>query len=384
MNAGELVSESALLCQAIGVPHETISLHSREPLGQGSITGLEVAGETDLLYFVDTSRIAVRAETGLASSASSDPEVRIWLHPADPHLPALAPVAFDGAAETLLSRLSLTAQGSPAFVAYRPGRRAVLSVPTADGPVWIKVVRPTRVRQVVEAHAACAAAGLPVPSMHGWSADGLIVMADATGTAAADVEWEPEALVDEVDRLREGVARVPWDVRATSVAHRIDWYAARATPPLQEVLGRARELIADAGERPSAVVHGDLHFGQLFLDDAGRISCVIDVDTLGVGDPAEDPAAFLSHAIASARLTAGGGADRVWALASAGARRWGADPLVRALASVHLVGHAVAAKDRGDIAAQDELCALSDALLRGPESVEGIDESRLITVFDSP
>src|SRR5690606_29934267 len=103
---------------------------------------------------------------------------------------------------------------------------------------------------------------------------------------------------------------------------------------------RAGALIDEASPgRPHAVVHGDLHYGQLFLDERGRICSVIDVDTLGIADPAEDSSAFLAHAIVSAGLTVDANRKRVWALADAAAARWGDDQLVRALSAVHLVGH---------------------------------------------
>ena len=353
-------SERVLLSDALNVDPASFTVHSREPLGSGSVTGLQVSGEQPLLYFVDTSHIAVAEETGWVSE-----DARIWMHPADPHLPALAPVAFDHGAEAILARMGFTASAAPQIVAYRPGRRAVLRVPTTERDIWVKVTRPSRVQSLVRAQAAVADAGVPVPMVLGWSPDGLVVMAEANGTPAADVRWDPETLLGEVESLRAQIATVQWELPAPGAARRIRWYCSRTGAGAAEVLSRARTLIDAAGLRPRAVVHGDLHYGQLFLDDQGRIRSVIDVDTLGVADPAEDSAAFLAHTIVSAGLTADLNRSRVWALADAAAERWGSDLMVRALTAVHLVGYSIAATDRDDLDAAARSLAVADAVLRG-------------------
>lgn len=314
-----------------------------------------------MLYFVDTSRIPVPAETGWASD-----DARIWMHPADPHLPALASIAFDHAAAAILTRLGFTVSEVPQIIAYRPGRRAVLRARDSDADIWIKVTRPARVETLMRAQAAAADAGVPVPELRAWSPDGLVFMADAAGTAASDFHWQPERLLDEVDSLRAQFTTVQWDRPAPGASRRIRWYASRSDRPAAAVLDRARVLIEDVSAgRPHAVVHGDLHYGQLFLDEHGSICSVLDVDTLGIGDPAEDSAAFLSHAVVSAALTGDANQGRVWALADAAAQRWGDDPLVRALTAVHLVGHSISAMDRAAHDLAEQSLAVADAVLRG-------------------
>ena len=83
---------------------------------------------------------------------------------------------------------------------------------------------------------------------------------------------------------------------------------------------------------------------------------IIDVDTAGRGFAADDSAAFLSHAIASAILTENGGdAPRAWALADGALVRWGDRPGVRGRAAVHLLGHALAAAEGGELLRSDRL-----------------------------
>lgn len=375
-------AEALLLEEALDLRAGSTTLHSREPLGDGSVVGFEVAD--GLLYYVDTSRLRVRAETGMLLGTPDAPEARVWLHPADPHLPALAPTVFDGAVAGLLQRLGITSTGLPEIIVYRAGRRAVLRVQSQEGTIWVKVVRPSRLERTVRAHTAFADAGVPGPAVLGWSPEGLIVLEEAAGTPAADVLWEPEALVDQVDALRERIGKVRTDAPARGVAGRLDWYAARA-----EALANTDHLVqriragVEGVETEQVVVHGDLHFGQLFLDEKETVSAVIDVDTAGIGPAAEDPAAFIAHASASALLANGATADRVWQLADAAWRRWGGGALVAELTAVHLLGHALAASDSGAEPRAESLLRVAAAVLNGREPSLAESKERLTDSFET-
>lgn len=370
--------ELQLLAGALDLETTRLRPRSREPLGAGSVAGFDVVSADDasatgspLLYFVDTSGYAVTSETGLALRDPSRRAARVWLHPADPHLPALAAVAFGRAAQTMLGRLGLAAVAPPAFVAYRPGRRAVVHVETTTGGVWIKVVRPARVRRIVDVHERLAAAGIPLPTLRGWSPEGLIVLDRARGTPATESDWTPDRLLDELEELRASFARVPLAVRNHSVGTRLDWYADRlATASVvdADVVVRLRVdlelLLAQSSARPARTVHGDLHIGQLFLDPSGGLSGVVDVDTSGAGSVAEDEAAFLSHAIASALVSAlPSDRQRAWSLADHAYERWGQDAATRALAAVHLLGHSLAAADLGENARAETLIDTARAIV---------------------
>ncbi|CAI9393602.1 phosphotransferase [Microbacterium sp. T2.11-28] len=362
--------EATLLAEALDVPVSAVRVFSREPLGAGSVTGVTLAPEaasaqgfpSDSVAYLDTSLLPVVRETGLAL----DGVARVWLHPADPHLPALAPAAFGDAAAVLLSRLGIAATDTPELVGYRPGRRAVLRVPTEGGSSWVKVVRPSRIERVVTAHDALRAGGLPVPAVRGWSPEGLLVLDAATGAPATEATWRPAHLLDAVDDLRRRLTGIPlaWPAR-TSLAQRLPWYLSRLElllPDAERLRGigaRIAQSLASA-PAPPATIHGDLHIGQLFLVD-GAVSGLIDVDTAGRGEPGEDTAAFLGHAVASALLTErrggqdgpggdhpGDGSAAVRALAGLAFERWGADARTRALTAVHLLGHALGAASAGD------------------------------------
>jgi len=402
--------ESRLLSEALGVPVRDLELRSREPLGAGSVAGFEIAvparaappdadaqfeGDVAGLYFVDTSGVRVLRETGLVLSPASRTDqlqhARIWQHPNDPHLPAFPSIAFPHALEALLARTGLEPLASAELVAYRPGRRAVFRVPCVQGEIWIKVVPPHRAERIRVAHEACAAAGVPVPDVRFWAPDGVLAFASARGLPAAEALADEETfgidgLLDEVDVLMRTFAGVRLSRSAHSVESRLDWYASRAVEPrIEAIVGRIRQGLRHArGPRPAAVVHGDLHFGQLFLDERGRISGVVDVDTLGVGDSAEDPAAFMSHAIASAVLEGSGSSTvdgsvhrswremRLWSLADAAVERWADRPAVVERAAVHLLGHVLGAGAQAQRQSYLELLAASEALLRGESPSRGI------------
>ncbi|MGO1850102.1 phosphotransferase family protein [Microbacterium sp. JB110] len=378
--------DEELLSSALGVPRDALRLISREPLGSGTVAGFQVTHPDDersdpdergrseghpatSIAYVDTSATTVAHETGLVL----DGVARVWTHPADPHLPALVPAAFGEALGVLLARLGVEAGGPPEFVAYRPGRRAVLRVDTSDGPAWVKVVRPRRIERIVEAHRALEAAGLPLPRVRGWSKEGLLVIAQADGVPAPQADWEPGALLDDVERLRErfAAAETGWTAR-TGVPERLAWYSERADDVMPQCIAQIARVRAacalglTAQPEPRRTIHGDLHIGQLFLQaDSARITGIIDVDTAGQGDPAEDAGAFLSHAIASALLTVGErGARRMWALAEAASRRWRSER-VNALTGIHLLGHALAAATAGDTARARALLDQAEAVSAG-------------------
>ncbi|MCK8608678.1 phosphotransferase family protein [Agromyces sp. C10] len=348
--------------------------------------GVRVAGvrtvsiEPRLSAAVTAVAATVDEETGAGASRvvyvdeSSDPAA-VWVHPDDPHLPALAAAAFPHALAVLLARMGLPAAvESVEIAAYRPTRRAVIRARVGAGTVYVKVVRPDRVASIARRHRDFAEAGLPVPAMHGWSPSGLLVLAPADGTPleAVVAGVDPDAIVREVDRLRARIATVagtPPPGRP-SVAARADWYAsrlARRVPALAGDLGRLADVARRAHARrgPEVTAHGDLHVGQLFVaDDARTLTGLIDVDTAATTDPGVDGGAFLAHAQASAVLADHAGeaarADAFRALAAAAEASWvtPADRTDREHAIAHLLAQAMqAACARNDVEAATTLIA---------------------------
>lgn len=376
------------LQKSLGIELGELDIVSREPLGRGSVAGYRTfqqaerdAPAQELVYYVDTSRLPVGIETGLVlpDPASPDhPDARIWLHPADPHLPALAPAAFGNAAATLLARVGITGTALPELIAYRPARRAVLRVRHDHGAAWVKIVRPSRVGRIASIHESLHAHGLPTPLVLAWSPEGLLVLSEAIGTPADALDAPaPDALIDAVDEVRTRLAGAPLErsARASLSVHR-GWYANRLAaaltkagsgfadiadlPPAAELAAHAADIDARAcaaldaapfiaGASAPVTVHGDLHLGQLFLAPDGSVSGLIDLDTAGIGDPADDSAAFIAHALASVARAEDVATAETWeGRAAVALARWSpGEPRVRPLTAIHLLAHALGASELG-------------------------------------
>jgi aminoglycoside phosphotransferase (APT) family kinase protein len=182
--------------------------------------------------------------------------------------------------------------------------------------------------------------------------------------AAQSIErlGDDELFLDAVEGLTRTIARIPGQNPArVSLSRRLDWYERRVRMLLAETgasvdaLGAIcrridATLMAASGPQP-VMVHGDLHVGQLFVDpaDPGRILGVLDIDTAGLGDPADDAAAMHAHLIMSALTMRAAGehesAARYDRLAERWRQRWvrGDDPdfarRARAISATHLLAH---------------------------------------------
>ena len=366
-------------------------LISHEPYGEGAIVGFQTVesqavafddptaeGETTTNWYVDTSRRSVEAETGLVLGDPEHPEARIWLHPADPRLPALAPACFDHSAAVLLQRMGLELTSSPELLAYRAGKRAVFRMRGATGTTYLKIVRPKVVAELAGVHTTLADAGLPVPRVIAWGESGLIAMEAAEGDAMSRVIGDAgaDALLDEIDRMRDRLAEVDLgrDARA-SLARRASWYCdrLRAAMPDDELAERMVSRVGEAQpQQRTATVHGDLHIGQLFVTD-GRITGLIDVDTTGTGNPVDDEAAFIGHLVATVALRDASGYDTagIRDCAAEAVKRWNSPELPHVLA-VHVMGHAILPAGRGDVRTARAMLSL------GLDLLDVADESSLI------
>ena len=328
------------------------------------VDGLDEFGHpTEYTIYLDTGATGSPGTLDLEDGAGE--RLRAWLYPADPALPALAPAVYADSARIILERM-----GRPvgpvdlALCSYRPGKRAVVCV-NAPAPVaFLKVVRPSKAEAIAQSHAAWCEAGVPAAQVIAWSQDGLIALEPLTGEAAIGVvsDLEPEALVTTMRSLTDRIARIP-SVRPAraSLASRLDFTRASMTrlapdrvADIVSMCDRIRLTLAGAGPVPRPVtVHGDLHLGQVFLDPGrpDRVTGVVDIDTAGIGDPADDAAALVAQLLASAELldraglTARASAARQTAHAfRAGWSREG-DPAfalrARAIVAAHLLGHAL-------------------------------------------
>jgi hypothetical protein len=333
-----------------------------EPTDDGYVRGYELElrapdGERERrLVFVFTST---------ATPAS------VWLYPADPALPALQTVTNTASAAAVLDSLGVGVVPTGVdVVSYRPGRRAVVRVVSDGEPMFLKVVEPAKAESISERHDLFRSSGVPVPRLLGWSAEGVVAMAGLPGVEAQAVVasiGDHGAFLDQVDFLCTLVAGVASVTTARpSLYRRLDWYVERLSERLPGEGERIQEVGAAIARRGAdgydfaftpVTVHGDLHLGQLFVDRANPsvIAGMLDIDTAGVGDPADDAGAFYAHVIALGQSIADTdplASTECFRMAAAWHSRWhhnlnaGFEARASAIAATHLLGHALQPKSR--------------------------------------
>jgi aminoglycoside phosphotransferase len=354
-----------------------------EPTGNGFTHGYRVSmregGGTiaEHTVFVETSPPAsTRPGVLTLTQPDSGERVDVWVYPADPALPALRTAVYAEAAAVVLARLGLPIDElSVSLAAYRPGKRAVVRVDTASTAYFLKVVRPPAAAPLQAKHTQWRHEGVAVPAVLGWSEEGLVALEALSGAeliSMLDRVIDPGLLLDEIDRLVHAIASVSSTAPArASLVRRVDWYEERLVEQMPEqhaliertVRTIARRYRAGGPPPPSRTVHGDLHLAQLLADPAQptRITGVLDIDTSGWGDPADDAAALYAHLIATVVHDGGSTATvrarRSSVLADGWRRRWfdssetGFVDRAHAIAATQLLGHALSRSAAGSAGA---------------------------------
>ncbi|WP_461068571.1 phosphotransferase [Streptomyces pseudoechinosporeus] len=229
--------------------------------------------------------------------------VAVWRFPYDPWLPGLPSACDPVALARLLEDLGCGSGPVRHRVrAYRPGRRAVIEASGAQGRLFIKVVRPSRVDALHQRHRLLTDAGVPAPASLGYTPDGLVVLQALPGRTLREVLREgggrapsAQAVLALLDRLPPELASgTPQSSWAAKAPH----YAAVVGAALPQLAAQAAELAEEVttgvGSEPVVAVHGDLYESQLLVD-GGRISGLLDVDTAGPGERLDDLACLLGH-----------------------------------------------------------------------------------------
>ncbi len=232
-------------------------------------------------------------------------QVGVWRYPNDPMLPGL-PHAVDGQLlPALLGRLDVPGRVERARRrAYRPTRRAVVEVTTDRGPLFLKVVRPHRAATLAERHVAIDAA-LEAPPLVAADVDlGVLVLGAVPGVPLRDalLAGVPAALpaaaglVALLDRLPRLETRAPGPLQR--VAHHAGLLAA-VVPDTAARLHELASLLRSGRTGPMVPVHGDFHPGQVMVRD-GAAAGLVDVDSAGTGERADDLATMLGFLAATA------------------------------------------------------------------------------------
>lgn len=340
-----------------------------EPVNEGFIIGFSCGVRTPqdtierVTIYVNTSPAAPTDDHTVELTDASGRRLTAWVYPQDPSLPSLPAVSYPEAAGVVLSKFGIAAEGATLRMeAYRPGKRAVLRVDTATDSWFAKVVHPSQASTIHDLHERFWSAGVPVPRSLGFSDAGLVLLGELAGVPAIDVfeRIDRARFAPGLDELTRHIAAVRVSIGAReSLARRVEWYAERMeeTAPVfaRETARLARAVRAryDATSVPPPVtIHGDLHLGQIFVDERepSMITGILDIDTAGLGDPADDRGALFGHVVVSAleRASSPESARALDAFADELQAGWHGDARVSAIAATHLLGHALANAGRGD------------------------------------
>jgi hypothetical protein len=240
-------------------------------------------------------------------------EVAVWLYPEDPDLPGLPLAAYPDRFARLLTELGTLGHRVAAdqvrleMIGYRPRRRAVVKA-TIAGPngsevLFVKVLREHNFAAVHGRHQLLLQAGLPAPQIAAATTSHLLVLRELPGRPLAVALFDDQPpiraqdLVGLLDAMPSAVATLerhrPWADAVDQYARMVGTALPEATGLLQAMVQTIREGLSGipVGNEPT---HGDFYEAQLFVQH-GRISGILDIDTIGPGRRADDLACLVAH-----------------------------------------------------------------------------------------
>lgn len=281
-----------------------------ELLGVSSRVGGPSSSDQRAVLFADGSR-----------------EVAVWLYPYDPELPGLPRAAFADQFAQLLTETGVLQRPVTAeqihleMVTYRPRRRAVVRATitgSAAGDsgkpqvLYVKVLRQQSSAAVYQRHRMLLNVGLPAPPIVASTPDHVLLLDELPGRPLAEALFDPvqpcraEDLVATLDAMPRQVAELarqrPWSDAVEQYAVMVTAALPQSERMLTAMVRRIRAGLCTVpfGNEPT---HGDFYEAQLFTDH-GRISGILDIDTLGPGRRADDLACLVAHLSTVQRMNA--------------------------------------------------------------------------------
>lgn len=267
---------------------------------------------TEMLVATTADRIPAGAAVVAGAHRGQPVEVGIWRWPQDPALPGLALVRTPAHAAAALREHGLTTAPTVRMTVrgYRPGQRAVIELRDDQQKWFAKVVRPTAGAALITRHELLSS-HLPVPPVLFSTDDGVIVLPQASGTPLRTLIADdatlptPATLAALLDALPAELLTLP---RRRSQLQRapdsaaVLRHTAADRPDLLAALDEVTDRLAAAPPQPApeVPVHGDFYEGQL-LTDGARITGLLDVDTAGPGERADDWATLIGHLTVAAQ-----------------------------------------------------------------------------------
>lgn len=239
-----------------------------------------------------------------------------WIYPDDPELLGLPSITYPRQALSLLQEHGLAPSRVEQsdlqlrMVRYRPRRRAVVRVEL--GEVWFaKVLRKGQASVVAYKHGLLEQARVPVAHVAAQTSDDVVILESLTGTPLnrAIFDEQPPILGEEIVRLLDSIPntvnelprRAPWVANLEHYAKLVAIMIPEEEPRLKRLVeGIDSGLDKTLGNEPT---HGDLHEGQLFVT-GGKISGLLDIDTVGPGNRVDDLACLLAHLSTIQRMNA--------------------------------------------------------------------------------
>lgn len=233
--------------------------------------------------------------------------IAVWRFPNDPRLPGLAHAVRADRLKILLAEVGANAPIRRIQTrSYRPRRRAVIEVVTERHRLFVKVVRPSKVEALQEAHTAVASE-LRVPRSLGWSPElGIAVLEAIPGSTLRHAIESTDATLPGPWELRELLDRLPTLPREKpGLLERLDVHHRFLATILPEEADRLAQIVQKIGTAPSEpliAAHNDFHSSQVLVSK-GTISGLIDIDTVGMGTRADDYAMMLGHLFTIAHVS---------------------------------------------------------------------------------
>jgi hypothetical protein len=252
--------------------------------------------------------------------------IGVWRFPHDPALPGLAAALDPRTASQVVHDLGMSDDRvCTRLRSYRPGRRAVVEVRGDRTWLYLKLVRPAEVEGLHRRHA-----GLPVefpapPSLGFDSGLGVLALKAMPGITLRQVLEDSEKVLPKPDDLEAILHNLPVPrgiELSPSPIEQLPALSKLLSLILPSEKGRIEELVGRIGGEilpPAVVVHGDFHESQLLVKQ-GRVVAVLDIDTLGQGRSADDPATMIGHL--AVFQTSAVHPDRVRDYAASLLRRW--------------------------------------------------------------
>ncbi|WP_188897259.1 phosphotransferase [Microlunatus endophyticus] len=249
-------------------------------------------------------------------------EVAVWLYPDDPDLPGLHRAAFPERFAALFTELGIvgrpvrTDQVRLELIGYRPRRRAVIKavVESQYGPevFFVKALREQSFASILGRHRLLLDAGLPAPLIAAATPDFLLVLRELPGRPLALALFDDvpptraEDLIAVLDAMPPQVAGLdrhrPWTDAVDQYATMVSTALPEAEPMLTAMVNHIRSGLAGIplGNEPT---HGDFYEAQVFVS-SGRVSGILDIDTIGPGRRADDLACLVAHLATVQRMNA--------------------------------------------------------------------------------